>query len=69
MKLINKIRIKKMLVVFTTMYIDTKKILAKRQDVINKFQVEKMGNVNPTHPRRSFIENQCSSLLLFNSCL
>ncbi len=40
-----------------------------RQDLINKVQVEKMGNVNPTHPRRSFIENQCSSLLLFNSCL
>jgi hypothetical protein len=40
-----------------------------RQDVINKVQVEKMGNVNPTHPQRSFIENQCSSLLLFNSCL
>ena len=37
MKLINKIRIKKMLVVFTTIYRYQKKILAKREDVINKY--------------------------------
>lgn len=38
MKLINKIRIKKMLVVFTTIYrYQKKKILAKREDVINKY--------------------------------
>jgi hypothetical protein len=40
-----------------------------RQNVINKVQVKKMGNVNPTHPRQSFTENQCSSVLLFNLSL
>jgi len=40
-----------------------------RQDVINKVQVKKMGNVNPTHPRQSFTENQWSSVLLFNLSL